>query len=145
MKSKAPLMMIEQMVMLLVFALASVLCLQAFILSQELSGQSIARDRAVMEAQNAAEILKSGSEDTYFAEMKGQTDGQSRVITYDENWEPLDMAAVSGEDASFVLTVSYTDSGQKLLRTADIVVRTSDGEKLFALQAAWQKEVKRRG
>ena len=48
MRSKAPLMMIEQMVMLLVFALAAVLCLQAFTLSQNISQQNVYRDRAVI-------------------------------------------------------------------------------------------------
>ena len=54
MRSKAPLVMIEQMIMLLVFALAAVLCLQAFTTSKEISEESICRDRAVVEVQNAA-------------------------------------------------------------------------------------------
>ena len=37
MRSKAPLVLIEQMVMLLVFALASALCLQAFVKSDAIS------------------------------------------------------------------------------------------------------------
>ena len=37
MRSKAPLVMMEQMIMLLVFALAAVLCLQAFTTSREIS------------------------------------------------------------------------------------------------------------
>ena len=37
MRSKAPLVMIEQMIMLLVFALAAVLCLQAFTTSKDIS------------------------------------------------------------------------------------------------------------
>ena len=36
MRSKAPLVMMEQMVMLLVFALAAALCLQAFVRSDEI-------------------------------------------------------------------------------------------------------------
>ena len=63
MKSKAPLVLMEQMVMLLVFALASALCLQAFVKSGDLSQRSAARDRAAVEAQNAAETLRSQSGD----------------------------------------------------------------------------------
>ena len=48
MKSKAPLMLMEQMVMLLVFALAAALCLQAFVKADEISKQAEARDRAVL-------------------------------------------------------------------------------------------------
>ena len=40
MKSKAPLALMEQMVMLLVFALAAALCLQAFVQSDRLSRES---------------------------------------------------------------------------------------------------------
>ena len=40
MKSKAPLMLMEQMIMLLVFALAAALCLQAFVKSEQLSSRS---------------------------------------------------------------------------------------------------------
>ena len=45
MRSKAPLVMMEQMVMLLVFALAAALCLQAFVKSDQLSQQGEVRDR----------------------------------------------------------------------------------------------------
>ncbi|MCI9425675.1 MAG: hypothetical protein HFF30_08945, partial [Flavonifractor sp.] len=51
MRSKAPLVMMEQMVMLLVFALAAALCLQAFVRSDAQSKHSEARDRAVLQAQ----------------------------------------------------------------------------------------------
>ena len=44
MKSKAPLILMEQMAILLVFALAAALCLQAFVKSDSLSSRS--RDRA---------------------------------------------------------------------------------------------------
>ena len=47
MRSKAPLLLMEQMVMLAVFALAAALCLQAFVKSDGLSGDSQDRDRAV--------------------------------------------------------------------------------------------------
>ena len=40
MKSRAPLALMEQMVMLLVFALAAALCLQAFVRSDNISRQS---------------------------------------------------------------------------------------------------------
>ena len=43
MRSKAPLVMMEQMVMLLVFALAAALCLQAFVRSDAQSKHKIGR------------------------------------------------------------------------------------------------------
>ena len=44
MRSKAPLAMMEQMVMLLVFALAAALCLQAFVKSDQMSKRMEAQD-----------------------------------------------------------------------------------------------------
>ena len=58
MRSKAPLVLMEQAVMVLVFALAAALCLRAFVWSDQLSRQNEARDRALLEVQNAAEALK---------------------------------------------------------------------------------------
>ena len=58
MRSKAPLVLMEQLVMVLVFALAAALCVQVFVLSDQTSRSHEARDRAVVAAQNAAENLK---------------------------------------------------------------------------------------
>ena len=46
MRSKAPLALMEQMVMVLVFALAAALCLQAFALADRISRQNAERDQA---------------------------------------------------------------------------------------------------
>ena len=59
MKSKAPLVLMEQLVMVLVFALSAAVCLQVFALSGSLSRTCEARDRAAVIAQNAAEALKA--------------------------------------------------------------------------------------
>ena len=52
MKSKAPLALMEQLVMVLVFALAAALCVQAFFASDRMSRQGEARDRAVLLADS---------------------------------------------------------------------------------------------
>ena len=58
-RSRAPLALMELTVMLLVFALAAALCLQAFVVSSRQAAQSQARDTAVRLAQTAAETLKA--------------------------------------------------------------------------------------
>ncbi|MEI3306106.1 MAG: hypothetical protein V8R40_08850 [Dysosmobacter sp.] len=47
MRSKAPLALMEQLVMVLVFALAAALCVQVFVLSGQTSRWNAARDRAL--------------------------------------------------------------------------------------------------
>ena len=59
MKSKATLFLMEQLVMLLVFALAAALCLGIFVRADRISAETKERDEAVILACNAAEMLKS--------------------------------------------------------------------------------------
>jgi Tfp pilus assembly protein PilX len=60
-RSKTPLALMEQLVMVLVFALAAALCVQVFVLSDRTSRYGEARDRALLEAQSAAEALKAAT------------------------------------------------------------------------------------
>ena len=97
MKSKAPLILMEQMVMLLVFALAAALCLQAFVKSDSLSARSEARDRAAAVCQNAAETLRryGGTAQNALsraAEDLGAAYSEEFVtfsLFYDEDWNPI--------------------------------------------------------
>lgn len=58
MRSKAPLMLMELLIMLLVFVLAAGLCLRAFAWADTASTRSAALDRAVTAAQNGAELTR---------------------------------------------------------------------------------------
>ncbi len=60
MKNKAFLILMEQLVMLLVFALAAALCLQIFVKANEFSEEIDRREQGAFLAQTAAELLKSG-------------------------------------------------------------------------------------
>lgn len=60
MKNKASLMLMEQLVMILVFALCAALCLQCFVAADRISEETALRDEAVLLAQNTAESLKTG-------------------------------------------------------------------------------------
>lgn len=62
MRSKASLFLMEQLVMILVFALAAALCLRLFVRTQEISLETARRDEAVAIARNGAELLKAGAE-----------------------------------------------------------------------------------
>jgi type II secretory pathway pseudopilin PulG len=125
MRSKAPLALMEQMVMLLVFALAAALCVQVFVLSDKTSRRNEARDQAVLAAQNAAETLKNlnGDYQTAAEYSGGSWDGQV--------WEQeLDCG---------VLKVTAADSDTPLLGMAEAAVYDEDGKLLFTLPIAWQE------
>ena len=144
-KSKAPLVMLEQMVMLLVFALAAALCLQAFVRSDAASRQSEARDRAVNLCQSMAEEMRlNGGNPAEAAEalLEGWQceTGLFRVplnedmTAYTESGFPYEGAPCFLE----VYAASYQAPG---LDGADIHITTRDGEDLFSLEVYWQAEV----
>ncbi len=129
MRSKAPLVLMEQIVMLLVFALAAAICLQSFVKSDQLSEASAARDQAVIVAQNTAEMLKSMGSDGHTV--------AGVYIHYDANWQTTDSAL-----ARYTLTASRTDTGVPGMAAANIVVQdTSNGKLLFELEIAWQESL----
>lgn len=155
MKSKAPLLLMEQMVMLLVFALAAALCLQAFVKSDELSRRSEARDRAMVLCQSAAEMVRhSGGNFNETAETLGLEFGQGSTMFryYDENWEPLPFSEGPipdggegyhpAQEGAYCLTIqAVLGDAQPGLGKASVCVSEAEGKALFELEVAWQEEV----
>lgn len=145
MKNKAPLALMEQVLMTLVFALAAALCIQVFVFSGQTSRRNEARDRAVLMAQNAVETLKAcgGSmEDaqTEAAELMGGTlsDGVWYMY-YDGDWNTADP-----ENAAYWLEAREIPSQTEGLAQAEVIIfaaedAASSEEPLFALPAAWQE------
>lgn len=123
MKSKAPLVMMEQIVMVLVFALAAALCLQTFVLSGKISKMTEAKKRAAVEAQNAAEAMKNG-------------DAVSNRL-YTGDWQ------ITREEsaAEYIMTVFYEESAKLPVWQAEIIMTTAGGEELVRIPVAGQTEV----
>ena len=136
MRSKSPLALMEQLVMVLVFALAAALCVQAFVLADGRSQQTVDRDHALLEAQNVAETLKSCRGDYQEAAelCRGTWDGADLKIFYDENWQ-----IVTEECSVYTLTVIPADSASALLGRAEVAVTENDGAQICTLPAAWQE------
>ena len=136
MKSKAPLALMEQLVMLLVFALAAALCLQAFVLSDQMSGRCEERDRAVTAVQNAAEALKScgGDLDAGVRILGGTSAGGQWQIGYDAGWK---QTAV--DQAAYQVLVVLKPTEEPLLGSAEVLAQTVEGRQLFQLAVSWQE------
>ena len=132
MRNKTTLMLMEQLVMITVFALASVLCLQMFIFAYRTSRYQEQRDRAVLEAQNAAEALKGGAQE-YFDAAGARSSGDGVcVLLYDAEWKPVQ----NGE--SYILMVTPAETETPYLWKAEVSVRTAAGELLISLPVAGQ-------
>ena len=135
MKNKAPLTMMEQVIMLLVFALAAALCLQAFTAASQTSKHYAARDRAATQAQSAAEALKAtgGDYDAAASLLDGFLMDGTLLVYYDENWQLTDAPEIA-----YVVTVPPADSSQAYLSQTTVTVSDADLEPLFSLPVSWQ-------
>lgn len=144
MRSKAPLLLMEQMVMLLVFALAAAICLQAFVKSDGLSGASEDRDRAVTLCQEAAEAVRHSGGDpkhalTRAAELLDTTyGGYSETYPLQINYS-ADWTRSESREYAYCLRACGLESGVPGLCKALVKVSDStDTRTLFEIEVAWQ-------
>ena len=134
MKSKAPLVLMEQVVMVLVFAMTAAVCLRMFVLADRLSVKYEARDHAVIEAQNAAEWLKQGAAEEYLSQYEAVGNEGIWTVRFDRQWN----VTVQQENAEYFLQIIPVESERDTLWEAEIVV-VSENEELFRLTVAGQK------
>lgn len=143
MRSKAPLALMEQMIMLLVFALAAALCVQAFVKSDSISTRSEARDRAALAAQSAAETIKYIGGDTENAlsgaakQLNGKYESDLLLINYDKNWN------ITNDKPAYELTAEGVNADVPGMQKAVVKVNAYDGsggtDTIFEINTAWQE------
>ncbi len=148
MKSRAPLILMEQMVMLLVFALAAALCMQAFVKSDQMSQRSQDRDRALTQVQTVAETVRHCKGDMTQAAALLElpypydSDVDTLWVHYDENWNCVGVGVGCGMGVACSLAVRPMDAGAAGLGMARVeAVSMPDETVIFALDVAWQEEV----
>lgn len=117
MKNKTPLPLMEQLIMVLVFALTAALCLQGFSLADRISRRQEAREKAVVLAQNMAETLKTSY---------GDLEAAYRLL--DD----------SPADSYFTIQVIPVSTEDPYLGSARIMV-TYEEENIFEIAVAWQE------
>lgn len=117
MKNKTPLPLMEQLIMVLVFALTAALCLQGFSLADRISRRQEAREKAVVLAQNMAEAIKISS---------GNLEAASRLLD--------DFS----EDPDFVVQIIPVSTEDHYLGSSRIVVAYKE-ENIFEITVAWQE------
>lgn len=143
MRKKAPLALMELMVMILVFALAAALCLQAFVKSDRLSRNGEARDRAAVACQSVAEVLRHTGGDFQEAArlLEAQTyEENSLMLDYDKNWNPAE------DTMRYTVGAGLVDSGFPGLGKAAVWCRDEESDtELFRLEITWQKGGSGRG
>lgn len=126
-RSKAPLALMEQIIMILVFAIASAVCLQAFVYSDNLSKKGDRTEMAANRAQTVTEYCKDkkGNLDAVCELLGGKRQEKGLVISYEEE--------------EMKLTLQVTES-TPYMEKAVLRVQEEDGEELYNMEVAWQKE-----
>ena len=137
MRSKTPLALMEQVTMVLVFALAAALCLRIFVFSDGVSRRNHQTDQAVLLAQNTAEMIKAcGGVEEAAAIMGGTTQQTLWSVGYNEDLT----LTPDGESGYYHVDVLPQDSGVEGLGQTHIeVFLQAEQEGLFALTVAWQE------
>jgi hypothetical protein len=125
MRNRTSLVLMEQLVMVLVFALAAALCLGIFVEADRISEETACRDQAVLLAQNGAEVLKSCNGD-----LKEAADILDGTVT---------MRELTVESGGYTMILTLVDSGVTGLGQAEICVY-AEGESIFVLRTGWQEE-----
>lgn len=126
MRSKTPLVLIEQLVMILVFAMVAAICLQVFVFSDRLSRKNEILSQAVLLAQNTAEELKDSRGtilqewnvgDGYWYLEQNIEDRKNCHIevwkqeTVVEGLQQAEVKVVDGEEILFGLVVAWQEVG----------------------------------
>ena len=133
MKSKAALTLMEQMIMALVLVAAAAVSLRVFVYTDALSKKNTAADAACIQAQSAAETLKScgGDMNAAAAVLGGTSEGDRWVIGFDGDWRQTEA------EPEYTLTAEKVDGGTEYLGKAKISVL--GGEELFSIEVCWQE------
>lgn len=134
MKSRTPLVLMELLVMVLVFALAAALCLRCFVLSHRLGREDRDLSQAATAIQNAAEALKACGDP---AEAVRLLQGSGTALYYDAKWNPTNDASRALYRLDLLpLPGMVSGLGQAEVRA----VKTADTETpLYTLTVAWQE------
>lgn len=124
MKNRASLLLMEQLIMVLVFALSATICLQIFVKADAISRTTARTDAGVVLAQNGAEILKScGGDLEQAAQLLGGT---------------LENGSISVSRDGLRLELKLLPEKVPGLGQAEVCVLEADTP-LFSLTVSWQE------
>lgn len=135
MNNKAPLTLMEQLTMILVFALAAAICLRMFALANTISSNVAEQEQAVLRVQNTAEALKmfQGDFDMLAESWGGRRTEEGWIIDCDKNWEET-----VEERPFYTVEAVKLDDEVPLLGSASVTANNRNGKQLFQIVVSWQ-------
>ena len=131
-RSKAPLALMEQIIMILVFAVAAAVCLQAFVYSNTLSKQSSDREVASAHVREIAECLKGQRDvDVVCEKLTGRRteDGAEFFYLEDHMTVRLVIADALTDEYMLAATISAVDDSEEILFSIDVACQRPTSQK----------------
>lgn len=129
MKSKTPLVLVEQIIMILIFAVSAAICLKSFVYSEKLSENVQSQDNAILCVSNVAEVIKNSSGDFNQASAKfgGEIENGVLQINFSEFENTVEVKA------------RKKDSGIPRLGKAEVIAFIKSEEKAV-IEICWQED-----
>lgn len=135
-RSKSPLVLMEQAIMILVFSVAATLCIQAFVGADRTSREMYRRDRAADCCQTMAETLKAMKGDYIVTAelLDGEFRDDRLIVSYDKDWQITEFAT-----AEYILCVEEVTEGEYVTTAKVSVKEKNEGREIFSLPVSWQE------
>lgn len=124
-RSKAPLALMEQIIMILVFALASAVCLQAFVYSDQLSRTDEQRQNAMAKVSQVTEYCKANH---------GDLEKAGEILGADVTEDSLEIRYPKD---GMILSLRLTEQTD-YLQKAVVSVTSLEGEEIYSMDIAYQ-------
>lgn len=130
-RNKSGLFLMELIVVTLFFSVAAVIVLKIFFVGENLSRESQVLTNSVIQAQNAAQLIKSDNGQTEsLCDYYGTTEKDGIVVVYfDDEFVPCN----NDDNASIKMVVKQTTSEQIVDSTIDFLHTNSD-QSVYSLE-----------
>lgn len=137
-ESKAPLVLMEQVIMVVVFALAAALCVQAFVYARGVSLAIADRDHALGITQTLAEQAKATKGD--LKTMSGTVGGiyvnDSLIHYYDSEWNMVD----GKKQAAYEIVLEKDVKVHECQHATITSHKLTEEKPIFSMKIAWQED-----
>lgn len=126
--SKSNLFLMELIILILFFSIASAICVRLFVSAHLDSLESAALNRAVLAAQSAVEVYKNADDpgEAFSAQLNAAAEGGGFVVRYDAEWQPLP----EGKQPAYLLKIILSEDGNVGEVLVDVLKESSQGQPL---------------
>ena len=133
-RTRSALFLMEQLIVIVIFAVASAVCAQIFTAALIKSSDAKELNHALIAAKNGAETFRAYGDPKTAVEAIGGSvgDSDSAVVWYDKDWR----VCPESEAVYFMRLSATADAGEPSLSLCELTVESIQGDEIFALTVA---------